>query len=137
MITNMRSDHVGDEMNARILITIRAPMLDFCSKTVERLEPVIADTVMNMLSTTESTKLFCHQKMNPPTIPRATYAKTTVCPQLTPFRAVSNQRVSSFCSSASLCADGAAATGTGSGIGIDDWAELRRLVTGLVPGDVC
>ena len=135
MITNMRSDHVGDEMNARILITIRAPMLDFCSKDVERLEPVIADTVMKMLSTTESTKLFCHQKMNPPTIPRATYAKTTVCPQPTPFRAVSNQRVS--CSSDSLRADGAAATGTGSGIGIDDWAELRRVDTGLTPGDIC
>ncbi len=53
MMTNIRSDHVGDEINARIFMTISAPMLEFCSKTVDRLEPVMADTVMKILSTRE------------------------------------------------------------------------------------
>ena len=92
---NMRSDHVGDDMNARTLIVTSAPMFDFCNKTDERLEPVIADTVINMQSTNESTKSFCHQKMNPPIIPRVTYNKTTAGPQPTPLRAVSNQSDSS------------------------------------------
>ena len=55
MMINMRSDHVGDDMNARMLIITNAPMLDFCNKTDERLEPVIADTVIKMQSTNEST----------------------------------------------------------------------------------
>ncbi len=67
---NIKSDHVGDETKARMLITMSEPKVEFCNKTVERLEPVIADTVMNMLSTSE--KLFCHQKTNPLAMPRTT-----------------------------------------------------------------
>ena len=67
---NIKSDHVGDDIKARTLMTISEGKLESCSKTVERLEPVIADTVMKMLSTNE--KLFCDQKMKPPAIPRAT-----------------------------------------------------------------
>jgi hypothetical protein len=61
---------VGDDMKARILMIISELKVEFCNKTVERLEPVIADTVMKTLSTNE--KLFSDQKINPPVIPRAT-----------------------------------------------------------------
>jgi bisphosphoglycerate-dependent phosphoglycerate mutase len=53
---NNKSDHVGEDIKARTLITTSEPKLESFSKTVERLEPVIADTVIKMLSTNE--KLF-------------------------------------------------------------------------------
>ena len=55
MMMNKRSDQVGDDMKARMLIVNSEPKLDFCSSTVDRLEPVIAETVINMQSTKEST----------------------------------------------------------------------------------
>ena len=54
MMMNIRSDQVGDDIKARMLIVNSAPKLYFCSSTVERLEPVIADTVINTQSTSES-----------------------------------------------------------------------------------
>jgi hypothetical protein len=91
-MTNRRSDQVGDDINARMLIVNKAPKLEFCSKIVERLEPVMADIVMKMQSKNESMKPFCHQNKNAPEMPTITYDMTTLWPQLTPFRADSNQR---------------------------------------------